>query len=60
MSSRLGRQADRADVAFENAVTDGNLITSRGMGTSIDFSLAIIAKLADEDVLSQVKKGIVY
>ena len=49
-----------ADVAFENAVTDGNLITSRGMGTSIDFSLAIIAKLADEDVLSQVKKGIVY
>ncbi len=49
-----------AEVVFENAVTDGNLITSRGMGTAIDFSLAIIAKLADEDVVAQVKKGIVY
>ncbi|MDE7310073.1 MAG: DJ-1/PfpI family protein [Eubacterium sp.] len=49
-----------AEPVFENAVTDGNIITSRGMGTSIDFSLAILAKLADEDVISKVKKGIVY
>lgn len=43
-----------------NAVVDGNIITSRGMGTAIDFSLAIIAELADEDVVANVKKGIVY
>ncbi len=44
----------------ESAVVDGNMITSRGMGTAIDFSLAIIGKFADEEVLAQVKKGIVY
>lgn len=49
-----------AEAVSENVVTDGNIITSRGMGTAIDFSLAIIAKLADESVISQVRKGIVY
>ena len=44
----------------ETVVTDGNIITSRGMGTAIDFSLAIIAKLTDEDVVANVRKGIVY
>ena len=44
----------------ESAVVDGNIITSRGMGTSIDFSLAIIKAFASEEVLAQVKKGIVY
>jgi len=44
----------------ETAVTDENIITSRGMGTSIDFSLAIIAKLADEQTVAKVRKGIVY
>lgn len=44
----------------ESAVVDGNIITSRGMGTAIDFSLAMIEKFTDADVLAQVKKGIVY
>ena len=44
----------------ESAVVDGNIVTSRGMGTSIDFSLAIIGQFAEEEVLNQVKKGIVY
>lgn len=49
-----------AILSEENAVVDGNIITSRGMGTSIDFSLAIIEKLADADVVAHVKEGIVY
>lgn len=49
-----------AEVLEENAVTDGNIITSRGMGTAIDFSLAIIRKLADDGTVEQVRKGIVY
>lgn len=49
-----------AVLSEENAVTDGNIITSRGMGTAVDFSLAIIRKLAGEDAVEQVKKGIVY
>lgn len=49
-----------AILSEETAVTDGNVITSRGMGTAVDFSLAIISKLADDDTIKQVKKGIVY
>lgn len=49
-----------AIVCEENAMTDGNIITSRGMGTAVDFSLAIIQKLTDEETLANVKKGIVY
>ncbi len=47
-------------ISEETAVTDGNIITSRGMGTAIDFSLAMISSLADEETLARVKKGIVY
>ncbi len=49
-----------AMIAGGNAVVDENIITSRGMGTSIDFSLEIIAKLTDADVVADVRKGIVY
>lgn len=42
------------------AVTDGNIITSRGMGTSIDFSLAILEQITDADTVAHVRKGIVY
>lgn len=44
----------------ESVVTDGNIITSRGMGTAIDFSLAMIQYLADEETVANVRKGIVY
>lgn len=51
-----------AAVSEDAVVTDGNIITSRGMGTAIDFGLAIVDSLTgfDETVSSQVKKGIVY
>ncbi len=44
----------------DKAVTDGNIITSRGMGTAVDFSLAIINWLTDEETVAHVKQGIVY
>lgn len=46
----------------DEVVVDGNIITSRGMGTGIDFSLALLDCLTDydEEVSAQVKKGIVY
>lgn len=49
-----------AIISEGNAVVDGNIVTSRGMGTSIDFSLAIIEKFVDADTVAHVKEGIVY
>lgn len=51
-----------AETCEDAVVVDGNIITSRGMGTGIDFSLALLDCLTDydEEVSAQVKKGIVY
>ena len=37
-----------ADLVKENAVTSGNIITSRAMGTAIPFALAIVDEAADK------------
>jgi 4-methyl-5(b-hydroxyethyl)-thiazole monophosphate biosynthesis len=41
-------------------VVDGNVITSRGMGTAIDFSLSIIKKLLSEDIAKKLADNIMY
>ncbi len=44
----------------ENVVVDGNIITSRGMGTAIDFGLAIIAYYKGEEEAQKMAKTIQY
>ena len=39
---------------------DGNLLTSRGMGTAIDLGLEIVRLLLDDHAVEEVRKGIVY
>lgn len=41
-------------------VVDGNIITSRGMGTCIDFAGAIIEALRDKSTADDVKEKIIY
>lgn len=49
-----------ADVRTEAVAVDGNFITSRGMGTAIEFSLAIIEYLLDKKTADDLGKGIIY
>lgn len=49
-----------AEVLFENVVTDGNVITSRGMGTAFDFGLAVVRYFKDDAAVEDVKLHMVY
>ena len=44
----------------DEVVVDGNVITSRGMGTAIPFALEIVKYFAGEDVSKQLGKSIIY
>ena len=47
--------------ALEDAVVmDGKIITSRGLGTAIDFALAIVTALIDDTVAEELAEKIVY
>ena len=49
-----------ADVCEESVVKDGNIITSRGLGTVLDFGLAIVTHYFDEDTAEALAKTFVY
>lgn len=49
-----------AEVVEAPAVTDGNLITARGMGCAIDFGLAIVEHLKGEKAKEALAEQIVY
>lgn len=44
----------------EKVVKDRHIITSRGVGTAIDFALALIVELADQNTADEIKERIVY
>jgi len=45
-------------VCSERVVIDGNLITSRGAGTALDFGLALVRHLAGDAAADEVAKAI--
>ena len=47
-------------LTLEPAVRYGNIITSRGMGTAIDFGLEILAYFEGEEAAEALAKKIVY
>ena len=48
------------DYVKQPVVTDDNVITSRGMGTVIDFGLAIVSYFGSEELVEDVRKHLVY
>ena len=53
-------QLTGAEIVCEPAVRDGNIITGRGMGASIDFALKIVAYLTDEKTAEELAEKIVF
>ena len=49
-----------AEYVTEAVAVDGNIITSRGMGTAIPFSLALIEQLLDAKTAAKIRKAIIY
>ena len=49
-----------SECVLDSVVVDGNIITSRGMGTAIPFSLALIEQLLDAKTANKIGKAIIY
>lgn len=49
-----------ATVCTDSVVKDGNIITSRGMGTAIEFALEIVRYLLDDEAADELSKSIIY
>lgn len=53
------KQLQNAQVTDSAVSIDGNIITSRGLGTAIDFSLSIVSYLMDQQTAKTIKSIIV-
>lgn len=50
-------ELEGADYTGDRVVVDGNIVTSRGPGCSIDFALALVTKLCGEAVALDIRKA---
>ncbi len=44
----------------DKVVVDGNIITSQGVATATDFALAIVKKLAGKEIVSKLRKDMLF
>ena len=47
-----------AEISSEYVSVDGNIITARGMGVSVDFALALLEALKDSETANNIKNSI--
>lgn len=53
-------QLTKAQAVTDRVVTDGNITTSRGLGTAISFSLELIKILVSPEKAEEIRAAIVY
>ena len=51
---------DGAQTSEDSVIVDGNITTSRGLGTAIDFALSIIEQLEGKEKADEVADSVVY
>ena len=51
---------DGAETTEDRVVVDGNVTTSRGLGTAIDFALSLIAQLCGNEKAEEIADSVVY
>ena len=44
----------------DNVVVDGNITTSRGLGTAVDFALSLISQLENDEKAKEIAESVVY
>lgn len=49
-----------AEYMTDRVVADGNIITSRGVGTAIPFALSLIEQLFGKEKSGEIRKSIIY
>lgn len=54
-----GVELPSAEYAEERVVADGNVLTSRGPGTAVEFALALVARLGRADRVDQLRQQMI-
>ncbi len=49
-----------AEVVYDKVAEDGNVTTSRGMGTAIPFALSLVRQMVSEEKAQEIKSSIIY
>lgn len=49
-----------SEYLLEAVVEDGNMVTSRGVGTALDFALVLIKKMISDEKAREIKTSIIY
>ena len=55
----LEGELNGAEVVYDKVVTDGNITTSRGLGTAIDFACELISILDSKEKSDEIRKSVV-
>ena len=51
---------DGAVTSEDSVVVDGNVTTSRGLGTAVDFALSLITQLENQEKAEEIAESVVY